>query len=100
MQFLFKALYLLMKDVKLPLSINPDYVLMHLDGILAFYCKYSTASANRKPVLYIQLEKAVYPMMKSALLFIRSWLQTFNQLVLSLIPMTPVSHIKSSINNK
>jgi hypothetical protein len=31
--------------------------------------KYVTSNAKGKPVLYIQLEKAVYGMMKSALLF-------------------------------
>ncbi len=57
---------------------NPDYVLMRLDGILAelmvsiahnIYCKYITVNAKGKPVLYIQLEKALYGMIKSALLF-------------------------------
>jgi hypothetical protein len=58
---------------------NPDYVLMHLDGVLAelmvkvaplLYRKYVTTNAKGKPVLYVQLEKAVSDMMKSALLFI------------------------------
>jgi hypothetical protein len=57
---------------------NPDYVLMRLDSIFAeymvkvaplLYCKYVTTDAKGKPVLYVQLEKAVYGMMKSALLF-------------------------------
>jgi hypothetical protein len=57
---------------------NPDYVLMRLDGILAevmvnvtryLYCKYVTMNAKGKLVLYVQLEKAVYGMMKSTLLF-------------------------------
>jgi hypothetical protein len=51
---------------------------MRLDGILAeltvkvapsIYRKCITHNAKGKPVLYIQLEKAVYAMMKSALLF-------------------------------
>jgi hypothetical protein len=51
---------------------------MHLDGILAelmvkiapqMYQKFVTTNAKGKPVLYVQLEKAVYSMMKSALLF-------------------------------
>ena len=59
---------------------NPDYVLMRLDGILAelmvqvapsLYRKYITSNAKGKPILYVQLEKAVYGMMKSALLFYR-----------------------------
>ena len=57
---------------------NPDYVLMQLDRILAelmvqvapaLYHKYVTTNAKGKAVLYVQLEKAVYGMMKSALLF-------------------------------
>ena len=51
---------------------------MRLDGILAelmvtiapnIYRKYITTNAKGKPVLYVQLEKALYGMMKSALLF-------------------------------
>ncbi len=49
---------------------------MCLDGILAelmvkiaprMYCKFVTINAKGKPVFYVQLEKAVYGMMKSAL---------------------------------
>jgi hypothetical protein len=59
---------------------NPDNVLMHLDGILAelmvkvapnLYRKYVTTNSKGKLVLYVQLKKAVYGMMKSALLFYR-----------------------------
>jgi hypothetical protein len=48
---------------------NPDFLLMHLDGILAelmvkvtpkLYRKYITTNAKQKPVLFVQLEKAVY----------------------------------------
>jgi hypothetical protein len=55
---------------------------MHLDGILAELMvkvavklchKYITTNAKGKPVLYVQLEKAVYGMMKSALLFYQKW---------------------------
>jgi hypothetical protein len=57
---------------------SPDYVLMCLDGILAelmvtitpnIYRKYITTNAKGKLVLYVQLEKVLYGMMKSALLF-------------------------------
>jgi hypothetical protein len=57
---------------------NPDYVLMRLDGILAkimvkvapaLYHKHISAIQKGKPVLYVQLEKAVYGTMKSMLLF-------------------------------
>ena len=51
-----------------------------LDGILAelmvkvepsLYRKYITTNAKGKPIFYVQVEKAVYGMMKSALLFYR-----------------------------
>ncbi len=57
---------------------NPDFVLMRLNGILAelmvtvapnIYRKYISTNAKGKPILYVQLEKALYGMMKSALLF-------------------------------
>ncbi len=57
---------------------NPDWVLMRLDGILAelmvkvapkIYRTFITVNAKGKWVLHVQLEKAVYGMMKSALLF-------------------------------
>jgi hypothetical protein len=59
---------------------NPDYVLICLDGILAelmvtiapnIHRKYITVNTKGKPVQYIQLEKALYGMMKSAQLFYR-----------------------------
>ena len=57
---------------------NPDHVLMRLDGILAelmiqvapaLFCKYVTTKEKGKAVLYVQLEKAAYGMMKSVLPF-------------------------------
>jgi hypothetical protein len=84
---------------------NPDFVLIHLDGILAelmvkvtsrIYCKYTTTNAKVKPVLYIQLEKEVYGMMKSALLFLtKSGLQILCLWVSPLILTTHVSQTKS-----
>jgi hypothetical protein len=65
---------------------NPDYVLMRLDGILAelmvqvapsHYRKYLTTNAKGKTVLYVQLEKAVYGMMKSALLLPQAGCQPY-----------------------
>jgi len=53
---------------------------MRLDEILAelmvqvapsLYCKYVTSNAKGNPILYVQLEKTVYDMMKSALPFYR-----------------------------
>ncbi len=59
---------------------NPDYILMHLNCILVelmvkvapkLYQKFVTTNAKGKSVQYVQLQKAVYRMMKSALLFYR-----------------------------
>jgi hypothetical protein len=71
---------------------NLDYVLMRLDGILAelmvtvapnIYCKYISTNAKGKPVLYMQLEKSLYGMIKSALLFYRKLWPTSGLLVLN-----------------
>jgi hypothetical protein len=57
---------------------NPNYVLMCLNSILAellvkiapsLYHQYVTTTTKGKLVLYVQLEKTFYGMMKSALLF-------------------------------
>jgi hypothetical protein len=57
---------------------NPDCILIGLNSILAelmvkvapsLHIKYVTTNANWKVVLYIQLKKAVYGTVKSALLF-------------------------------
>ena len=88
---------------------NPDFVLMHLDGILAelmvkvaptFYHKYVTTNAKGKPVLYVQLEKAVYGMMKSALFFIENLSLTSFPWVLKSILTTLVWPTKSSMASK
>ena len=77
---------------------NPDYVLMRLDGILAelmvqvdpkLYQKYVTTNAKGKPVLYVQLEKAVYGMMKSALLFYRKLVADLVSLGFDINPYDP-----------
>jgi hypothetical protein len=77
---------------------NLDYVLMHLDGILAelmvqaapsIYCKYVTSNAKGKPVLYVQLKKAVYGMMKSALLFYRKLVADLKLLGYKVNPYDP-----------
>ena len=77
---------------------NPDYVLMRLDGILAelmvqvdpkLYRKYITTNAKGKPVLYVQLEKAVYGMMKSALLFYRKLVADLVSLGFEINPYDP-----------
>jgi hypothetical protein len=77
---------------------NPDYVLMRLDGILdelmvqvapSLYCKYVTANTKGKAVLYVQLEKAVYGMMKSALLFYRKLVADLTSLGYTINPYNP-----------
>jgi hypothetical protein len=77
---------------------NPDFVLMRLDGILAelmvkiaptLYRKYVTTNAKGKSVLYVQLEKAVYGMMKSALLFYRKLVADLTSIGFEINPYDP-----------
>ncbi len=77
---------------------NPDYVLMRLDRILAelmvkiapkLYRRFITMNAKGKSVLYIQLEKAVYGMMKSALLFYRKLVADLVSLGFTINPYDP-----------
>jgi hypothetical protein len=77
---------------------NPDYVLMCLGSILAelmvkiaphMYQKFVTANAKGKPVLYVQLEKAVYSMMKIALLFHRKVVADLTSIGFSINPYDP-----------
>ena len=77
---------------------NPDFVLMHLDGILAelmvqvdpkLYRKYITTNTKGKPVLYVELKKAVYGMMKSALLFYRKLVADLASLGFVINPYDP-----------
>lgn len=77
---------------------NPDFVLMRLDGILAelmvkiapkLYRKYVTTNAKGRSVLYVQLEKAVYGMMKSALLFYRKLVADLISLGFEINPYDP-----------
>ncbi len=71
---------------------------MRLDGILAklmvqvaqsFYRKYVTTNAKGKAVLYVQLEKAVYGMMKSALLFYPKLVANLTSLGYEINPYDP-----------
>jgi hypothetical protein len=77
---------------------NPDYVLMSLNGILAelmvkiapkLYPKYATTNAKGKSILYVQLEKAVYGMMKSALLFYRKLIADLISIDFKINPYDP-----------
>jgi len=77
---------------------NPDFVLMQLDGILAelmvkiaptLYHKYVTTNAKGKSVLYVQLENAVYGMMKSAILFYRKLVADLTSIGFEINPYDP-----------
>jgi hypothetical protein len=82
---------------------------MRLDGILAelmvqvdpkLYRKYITTNTKGKPVLYVELEKAVYGMMKNALLFYRKLVQILRQSDLPSIHMTLAWRTRSYTTNK
>jgi hypothetical protein len=71
---------------------------MRLDGILAelmvkvapnIYCKHVTTIAKGKPILYVQLEKAVCGMMKSALLFYQKLVADLLSLGFTIDPYDP-----------
>ena len=71
---------------------------MRLDGILAelmvkiapkLYRKYVTTNTKGKPILYVQLEKAVYGMMKSALLFYRKLVADLTSIGFDINPYDP-----------
>ena len=77
---------------------KPDLVLMRLDGILTelmvkiapqIYPKFITINAKGKPVLCVQLEKAVYGMMKSAHLFYRKLVADLTSLGFKINPYDP-----------
>ena len=77
---------------------NPDSVIMQLDGILAemmvkiapsIYRKFVTTNAKGKSVLYVQLEKAVYDMMMSALLFYRKLVDDLTSIGFDINPYDP-----------
>ncbi len=53
------------------------------------YRKYVTMNAKGKPILYVQLEKAVYGMMKSALLFYRKLVADLLSLGFTINPYDP-----------
>ncbi len=68
---------------------NPDFVLMRLDGILAeLMVNIAPTNAKGKPILYVQLEKVVYSMMKNVLLFFTNLSLILRLLVSPSIHMT------------
>jgi hypothetical protein len=77
---------------------NLDYVLMCLGGILAelmvkvtpsLYHKYVATNTKGKPVLCIQLEKVVYGMIKSVLLFYWKLVEDLQSSNLEISPYDP-----------
>jgi len=67
---------------------NKDYVIMKMNGSLAQlmvktdpknYCKYVTIKKGRQ-VLYLRLQKALYSMMKSALLFYKKLIKKLKEM--------------------
>jgi hypothetical protein len=65
----------------------------------SLYRKYVTTNAKGKAVLYVQLEKAVYGMMKSALLFYRKLVANLTSLGYAINPYDPCVESKL-INGK
>jgi hypothetical protein len=53
------------------------------------YCKYITVNAKVKPVLYVQVEKALYGMMKSALSLYRKLIADLRSIGFELNPYDP-----------
>ena len=79
-----------------------------MDGILAelmvkvapdIYCPFITINATRKPILYVELQKALYSMLKSALLFFRMLAADLTSLGFQLNPYDPCVANKT-INGK
>ncbi len=73
---------------------NEDYVLMEMNGSLAelmvkmdpkIYWKYVTIKKGRQ-VLYLRLQKALYGMMKSALLFYRKLIKELKEMGFEINP--------------
>ncbi len=76
---------------------NKDYVVMKMNGLLAelmvkmdpkIYQKYITIEKGRQ-VLYLCLQKALYGMMKSALLFYRKFIKELKEMGFEIDPYDP-----------
>jgi hypothetical protein len=76
---------------------NEDYVVMQMNGMLAklmaktdpkLYQKYLTNEKGKK-VLYLRLQKALYGMMKSALLFYRKLISELKEMAFEVNPYDP-----------
>ena len=77
---------------------NDSFVVMKLTGKLAelmvktapnIYRKYVIEDSSGKPILYVQLQKALYGMLKSALLFYRKLVSDLTSLGFTLNPYDP-----------
>jgi hypothetical protein len=85
---------------------NKDYVVMRMNGMLAelmaktdpkLYRKYLTDGKGKK-VLYLKLQKALYGMMKSALLFYRKLISELNKMGFEVNPYNPCIVNKIKVN--
>ena len=54
------------------------------------YQKYVTVGPNKEPILYVRLMKALYGLLRSALLFYKKLRGDLDKWVLRLTPTTPV----------
>jgi hypothetical protein len=77
---------------------NDDFTIIRLDGILAelmvktapnIYRKYISTDQKGRPVLYLQAQKAIYGMLKSALLFYRKLVADLRSIGFDLNPYDP-----------
>ena len=77
---------------------NPYYVLMCLRGKLSemmvtvdpkLYRKYVMTSAKGEPILYVKLKKALYRLLKSALLFYKKLVGELEYMGFKLNPYNP-----------
>jgi len=77
---------------------NDSFVIMKMTGKLAelmvktapnIYCKYVIEDSSGKPILYVQLQKALYGMLKSALLFYKKLVSDLTHMGFTLNPYDP-----------
>ena len=77
---------------------NDSFVIMKMNGRLAelmvktapnLYRKYVIEDSSGKPILYVQLQKALYGMLKSALLFYRKLVTDLTNMSFELNPYDP-----------
>jgi len=88
---------------------NDSFVVMKMTGKLAelmvktapnIYRKYIIEDSSGKPILYVQLQKALYGMLKSALLFYRKLVSDLTHMGFTLNPYDPCVANKSVHGNQ